>query len=228
MTQENSTKTNHHSAIIVPKVLFEDTHLVVVNKPAGILSQADSSGEYCLVDWARDHFGRHYVGLVHRLDRNTSGLMVLAKRTKSARRLTESLQKRLLKREYVGIVMNPPVQQKGHWSHLLEKDPKTNETRVSPRGRPAQLNYRLLKKSVISGAPVGLMEFQLETGRSHQIRIQCATEGSPLIGDQKYGDPESTVLFHRPALHATRIEFPHPMSKEILKFEAPPADFPIF
>jgi 23S rRNA pseudouridine1911/1915/1917 synthase len=87
-----------------PKILFEDTHVIVLSKPAGMLSQGDISGDESLVDWLRTYLGRNYVGLIHRLDRNTSGIMIIGKRSKSANRLTESLQKGDLERSYIAIV----------------------------------------------------------------------------------------------------------------------------
>ena len=212
------------------KILFEDTHLIVLSKPAGLLSQGDHSGEDNLVDWLRRYLGRNYVGLVHRLDRNVSGIMVVAKRSKSARRLTESLQKGDLKRWYQGWVVGRLTQQTV-WKHYLKKDEKTNRTHVVRDGSAGQiaiLQATPIREKNVSGHVLTLVEFELQTGRSHQIRAQCAAEKLPLLGDPKYGKPQTGLsLISRPALHSIRISFPHPMDeKNILSFEDElPEDF---
>jgi len=217
-------------------ILFEDQHLIVVDKPPGMLSQggdADVGGCNNIVDWLRRRLGRPYVGLVHRLDRNTSGVMVVAKRTKAARRLTEALRDGALKRVYLAIV-------RGHvpgpctWRHFLEKDASTNKVRICKSGemkagaKEAVLRVAPLKYSSTQSLAT-LAEFELETGRSHQIRAQAAHERHPVVGDRKYGchtgvKTESYGI-QRPALHSLRILFPHPMSGEVMRFEAGiPAD----
>ncbi|MGE0614055.1 MAG: RluA family pseudouridine synthase [Bacteriovoracia bacterium] len=210
-----------------PRILFEDTHLVVLSKPAGLLSQGEHTGDENLVDWLRGHFGRNYVGLVHRLDRNTSGLMVVAKRTKSAQRLTQALQTGKICRSYLawlsGSLPRPVC-----WTHWLSKDGDSNTVRVvaphSPGAKAALLNARPRRPGTWEGSPITLMEIELDTGRSHQIRVQAASEGHPLVGDAKYG---SALRFHRPALHSFRIRFSHPMSGEELEFvEEFPGDWP--
>jgi 23S rRNA pseudouridine1911/1915/1917 synthase len=211
-----------------PLILFEDQHLIVLSKPAGLLSQGEISGDENLVDWLRVHVGRPYVGLVHRLDRNTSGIMVVAKRTKSAQRLTESLQNGEIRRSYLAWIGGElPAPSK--WRHYLLKDEKQNRSRVVRQGthdaKEATLSVRPVLISELEGQIVTLAEFVLETGRSHQIRAQAAHEKHPLVGDAKYGGLR-TSLINRPALHSYHIEFPHPMSREILAFSAPlPQEF---
>jgi 23S rRNA pseudouridine1911/1915/1917 synthase len=219
-------------ADLVPTVIFEDTHLVVVSKPAGLLAQGESTGDVNLVDWCRGYFGRNYVGLVHRLDRNTSGMMVVAKRSKAADRLSEALREGTLIRVYRALVhgrIASPVE----WRHWLKKDERTNTSTVVRAGTPgakeAGLRAVPVEARTIGTSEVTLVEFHLETGRSHQIRVQSAASGHALLGDTKYGGRESSAgapAFPRPALHSFRLEFPHPMTKEILRFEDPvPADF---
>ena len=210
-----------------PQILFEDTHLIVLSKPAGLLSQGEVTGDENLVDWARAHVGRNYVGLVHRLDRNTSGAMVVAKRSKSAERLTRQLQEGQLKRNYLAWI-HGRLEREERWEHHLFKDEARNVTSVVPPGRKgakaAVLRVRPIRQAMWEGRPVTLAEFELETGRSHQIRAQSAFEKHPLVGDRKYGAPADS--FPRPALHSSVIEFEHPMSKEPMRFEAPlPEDF---
>lgn len=204
-----------------PQIIFEDTHLVVLEKPAGLLSQGDDTGEPSLVDWLRQYFGRNYVGLVHRLDRNTSGLMVVAKRSKAANRLTESLQKGTLDRKYLAWVKGT-IAEPLKWTDWLIKDEATNTVRVTKKdikgSKIATLQLiPLPKKTALLTA--SLVQVILETGRSHQIRVQCAHHGHPLLGDIKYGGPR-VIGLDRPALHSNEINFPHPMSGEVLNFES--------
>ncbi len=210
-----------------PVVLFEDPNVIVISKPAGLLSQGEHTGDPNVVDWLRARVGREYVGLVHRLDRNTSGAMVIAKRTKAAQRLTDALTKGALKRTYLAWIKGR-LESERRWSHVLAKDERTNTVRViaggGGAGKAASLSVKPVRFARWSGLDLTLAEFTLETGRSHQIRVQSAHEGFALLGDRKYGG--SADPFPRPALHSHRIEFPHPISRETLSFEAPlPADF---
>jgi 23S rRNA pseudouridine1911/1915/1917 synthase len=207
-------------------ILFEDTHLIVLSKPPGLLSQGEIKGDENLVDLLRAYFGRNYVGLIHRLDRNTSGIMIVAKRTKSAQRLTEDLKKGKVYRSYLawieGILQEPK-----RWRHFLYKDENTNTVRiVSPtqaQAKEAILSVRPLMADQNGGGLITLAEFVLETGRSHQIRVQAACEKHALLGDTKYGGRSG---FPRPLLHSYLLEFNHPMSKERMSFTAPlPEDF---
>ncbi len=216
---------------LTPKILFEDTHLVVLVKPSGLLSQGESTGDENLVDWCREYFGRNYVGLVHRLDRGTSGLMVVAKRSKSAERLTESLKKGDLIRVYQAL-LHGNLATPAEWTHFLKKNEKTNTVTVVRATVPGAKEARLKVipfshyQHPVNGE-VTLAEFHLDTGRSHQIRVQASASKLPLVGDTKYGAPNSTLT--RPALHSTLIRFPHPMTKEPLEFSDPlPADIQAF
>jgi 23S rRNA pseudouridine1911/1915/1917 synthase len=211
------------------EILFEDQHLIVLSKAPGILSQSDSSGEKSLVDLLRDHFGRHYVGLIHRLDRNTSGLMVVAKRSKSADRLTQQLQDGRLIRKYRAVIEGN-LETEQTWKHALLKNEKTNEVKVVPNGtagsKLASLKVKPIQSIQRQGVDATLVEYELETGRSHQIRVQSAAMCHSLIGDSKYGSARVKNLFHRPALHSCYLEFEHPISKETLKFtENTPKDW---
>lgn len=207
-----------------PSIIFEDQHLAVVDKPAGLLSQGEHTGDENLVDWLRGYFGRNYVGLVHRLDRNTSGVMVVAKRTKAAQRLTDSLQDGSLERVYQAWLCGR-LSAPARWEHWLLKDEKTNTVKaVSPSVRGAKcsaLQVSPIRAALYKGQEVTLAEFRLETGRSHQIRVQASVAGFSLLGDAKYGARGAMTDFGRPALHSWKISFPHPMSKETLQFESP-------
>lgn len=215
--------------LLTLKVFFEDNHLIVLEKPAGLLSQGENSGDENLVDILRLRFNRSYVGLIHRLDRNTSGLMVVAKRSKAAARLTAALQSGDLQREYLAWV-HGTIKAPANWSHQLLKNEKTNTVSVVSSAR---LNSKL---ATLSCAPVAwanwsgenftLLKFILETGRSHQIRVQSAAEGFPLLGDLKYAKNLSenaavvNQAFGRPALHSHRITFPHPMGAALHSYES--------
>ena len=190
-------------------------------KPAGMLSQGGSSRGPDLVGWLRDYFGRHYVGLVHRLDRNTSGLMVVAKRSKAATRLTKALQQGEVKRTYQALLLGH-LRKKERWQHWLIKDKKNNKSKIVkkssvpgtvPGTKEAILKVKPIKTFKKKGEILTLAEFELETGRSHQIRVQAAHEGYPLIGDKKYGGQKVMNFgFSHPVLHAYQLSFPHPMS----------------
>ncbi len=216
------------------RIHFEDTHLIVLEKPTGLLSQGEHSGDENLVDLLRKRFGRAYVGLVHRLDRNTSGLMVVAKRSKSAKRLTQSLQDGLLVRQYLAWV-HGTLHGSGQWQHELIKDERLNIVKAVPsttsNSKNAVLAFQVIGYGTWHNHPLTLLELILETGRSHQIRAQAAAEGAPLLGDLKYlrglgsNVIKDSCEFGRPALHSNRLEFPHPMSCELHRYESPlPSD----
>lgn len=210
-----------------PKIIFEDQHLVVLDKPAGLLSQGESTDSPNVVDWLRHYFGRNYVGLIHRLDRNTSGLMVVAKRSKAADRLSTALRDGQLQRVYRGWLLGT-LEHEAIWQHYLVKDGDKNLSRIVKNlqvkgAKEAILRVKPLENAVYKQFKLTLAEFTLETGRSHQIRVQAAAAGFPLLGDRKYSTkgPE----FPRPALHSYAVSFPHPMSGELFEYTAPlPAD----
>lgn len=205
-------------------IIFEDTHLIVLSKPCGLLSQGnEQSHNHHLVGMLRIYLGRPYVGLIHRLDRNTSGIMLIGKRTKSSQRLSKSLQQGKIKRTYLGWVIGKlPAQVT--WEHFIEKDREKNKTKiVSPQVKNhahlknASLSAKAIRRAYWCGEIITLAEFELKTGRSHQIRVQSAHEGFPILGDLKY----SSYPFKRMALHSYSLEFPHPMSHKVMRFTAP-------
>jgi 23S rRNA pseudouridine1911/1915/1917 synthase len=212
------------SALSLFKPVFEDTHLLVLDKSAGLLSQGGDSEDPNLVDLLRSYFGRHYVGLVHRLDRNTSGLMVVAKRSKSADRLTQSLQKGELHREYLAF-LSGEITQDLSWKDWLTKNEKSNVVHCASTQSP-DAKLATLSLSPLTHHKLGtLCRLRLETGRGHQIRAQAAFHGHPLAGDPKYAPKSIAALAPRQALHSAFLSFPHPMSREPMNFESPwPAD----
>jgi len=208
------------------RVLFEDNHLLVVDKPAGLLTQATTPGDDTLVERARAYLkerwqkpGNVYVGLVHRLDRTTSGVVVLAKTSKAAARLSEQLRTHTtIAKRYLAVVHGPAAA--AHLEHtLVEVDDGARVVRDGERivaGKRAVLDYEPLAVS----ARATLLDVRLLTGRKHQIRVQLAAAHHPLFGDRRYGAPPHDGSA-RVALHAWRLSLQHPTRPEQLSFEAP-------
>lgn len=203
-------------------VLFEDNHLLVIDKPAGLLSQSDSSGSPDVLTLMKEYVkekyhkpGNVFLGLVHRLDRNTTGIMVIARTSKAASRLSEQFRKRTVEKIYQGVVSPPPQRSSGRLEHRMEKDEESRTARVAAEGRgeTAVLDYRLLRKN----RERALLEITLHTGRFHQIRFQLSEAGWPVLGDSKYGSEIPGKL----ALRCVRLAFDHPITGERLVFESP-------
>ena len=203
---------------VMINIIYEDNHLLVVQKPVNMPVQADISGDKDLLTSLKEYLkekyhkpGNVYLGLVHRLDRPVGGIMVFAKTSKAAARLSKQVKEKTLKKTYVAVV-HGEVNNQGTFKDKLEKDSKTNITKVSVNGKEAILNYkRLGYKNDLS-----LVEIDLITGRSHQIRVQFASRNYPLYGDQRYNpNPEKDQI----ALFAKKIEFVHPTTNEKLVFE---------
>ncbi|MGN7388676.1 RluA family pseudouridine synthase [Sporosarcina sp. SAFN-015] len=217
---------------MIIRILYEDNHLLVVEKPVNLPVQADDSGDEDLLtllkaDLKKRHQkpGNVYLGLVHRLDRPVGGVLVFAKTSKAASRLSDVLRKREMERTYLAVVRGG-LENSGLLEHHLWKDAKNNKVHAvkpsHPGGKKAVLHYETIERQ----DGMSLLAIRLHTGRSHQIRVQMATSGAPLYGDQKYGQH-----VNRPgqqiALWAHTLSFPHPTTKEILTFEsAPPTEQP--
>ena len=219
------------------EILHEDNHCLAISKPAGLLSQGDSTGDPCVVDLVSDYLrvtyakpGNVYVGLVHRLDRPTSGVVLVARTSKGAARLSEQFRDGLVQKTYLAVVEGAWTRESGEWEDWLLKDERTNVVSTAEPGRPgaqrANLAYRVLERGA------GLITFELRptTGRGHQLRVQLASRGLPIVGDLKYGATSKLIaLDGRPriALHARELRFKHPTRPEHLTIEAPvPADWP--
>jgi 23S rRNA pseudouridine1911/1915/1917 synthase len=211
------------------EIVFEDDTLIVVNKPAGLVSHpAHGSPDHTLVNALLAHTGTLpgeaiRGGLVHRLDRDTSGLLVAAKTEAALGTLARAMQKRYIKREYRGLVEGIPRDAEGTIRGALGRDAR-NRMRYAIRsdGKPSVTHYAV-RERLHSAAE---LTFRLETGRTHQIRVHLAALGHPIVNDPLYGRPDSRLALPGQALHAWKLEFKHPVTKEFLAFEVePPADY---
>jgi len=213
-------------------VLFADNHLLVVAKPAGLPTVPDDSGDESLLDRARawvkqekQKAGAVYLGVVQRLDRPVSGVLVFARTSKAAARLSEAFRSRAVEKLYWGVGAGEPQGLEGTLEQWLHKDAERNVVRALATERPgAQLavtRWRVLQRGGAGGARRVLLEFRPETGRPHQLRVAAAALGCPLLGDLKYG-AAAPLADKSIALHARELELPHPTKGERVRFECPP------
>ncbi len=209
------------------EVLYEDNHLIAVNKAVGEIVQGDKTGDTPLVESVKAYLkekynkpGNVFCGVTHRLDRPVSGVVIFAKTSKALERFNEMLRFHNLKKTYWAIVKNPPKENEGTLKHYLVRNEKLNKSFAydTPKAnsKEAILNYKVIGKS----DNYTLLEIDLLTGRHHQIRCQLAAMGCPIKGDLKYGFPRSNKDAGI-SLHAHCIEFIHPVSKEPIKITAP-------
>ena len=185
-------------------ILQDTPGFLVVNKPAGVLSQKDKTGDDDLAALLQKSIGPFpFLAPIHRLDRNTSGIILLAKNAESARELSGWLKSGLIKRRYLALVKGDPGES-GRYDFPLRKNEQTNEVFVHPTGELAVTLFRREQKLANSS----LVKVELETGRSHQIRAHFAHAGHSLLGDKKYAKKPWSEIFIRPALHSAEIELP--------------------
>jgi 23S rRNA pseudouridine1911/1915/1917 synthase len=207
-----------------PQVLYEDNHLLVIDKPVGLSTQGAAPGEPSVVDWAKQYLkqkyakpGNVYVGVVSRLDRDVSGVLVLARTSKAAARLNEQFRARTVEKTYWAIVGGTPPAEL-HCVDRLAADDRVGRMTVvgadDQSGQDAALTARVLE----SCRGVTLVEVKLETGRKHQIRVQLAARGFPVVGDRKYGSRHAFTSGI--ALHARRLVLGHPTRPESLEVVA--------
>lgn len=208
-------------------ILYEDNHIIVVEKKANILSQGDKTGDKDLLTMVKEYIkekynkpGNVYIGLIHRLDRPVGGIMVFAKTSKAASRLSKQIQDKKFKKTYLAIINGIIPSANGELKDYLKKLPNGN-TIVSEDGKLSILNYQVLQKN--AKKQKALVEIDLKTGRHHQIRVQFASRGYPLCGDNRYGIKDNTQI----ALYAYKLEFTHPTTKEnmIFKLNPPKRDY---
>lgn len=208
-------------------VLYEDNHVIIVNKAPGEIVQGDKTGDKPLSDIVKEYLrvkynkpGNVFCGVIHRLDRPTSGVLVFAKTSKALSRLNELFREDKVAKTYWAIVKNRPPKEEDTLTHYLIKNEKINKSTAYPTEKPstkkAVLHYRLIAAS----ENYYLLEIGLETGRHHQVRVQLAKIGCPIKGDLKYGanrsNPDGSI-----SLHARSISFIHPVSKKQLFITAP-------
>ncbi len=213
------------------KILYEDNHLIVVVKPQNVPTQADSSGDESLLDAVKSYVkvkyektGNVYIGLVHRLDRPTGGVMVFAKTSKSASRLSEQLQNGDFEKKYLAVTVGVPRDRAKMLDNWLVKDTATNTVKVVPAkiegAKRAELVYKVVDEIENKMA---LVDVRLLTGRAHQVRVQLKNVGTPIFGDARYGG--DIAKGHNLALWAYQLTFLHPITKNTMVFKVfPPTE----
>ncbi len=204
-------------------IIYEDNHLLVVNKPINVPVQSDISGDEDLLTSLKKYLkekynkpGNVYLGLVHRLDRPVGGLMVLAKTSKAASRLSKEIRDKKFNKIYYAVVLGD-IKQTDIFVDKIYKDKVKNISYVSDKGLDSKLSY----EKIGFESNLSLVRIKLDTGRSHQIRVQFSSRGFPLYGDQKYN---KNAIKAPIALFAGELEFMHPTTKEIMSFSLPLPD----
>ncbi len=219
---------------ILKDILYEDNHLIILNKKVSEIVQGDRTGDLPLTEKVKDHIrkrdnkpGEVYLGLPHRLDRPVSGVIVFAKTSKALARMSEIFRSKNVKKTYWAIVKEKPENESQTLTNYLKKNEKQNKSYVCAQdvkgAKEASLTYKIAGRS----DNYYLLEVDLHTGRHHQIRAQLASIGCPVKGDLKYGSPRSNKN-KGISLHARSIEFIHPVKKKNLKIVAPPPEDDIF
>jgi 23S rRNA pseudouridine1911/1915/1917 synthase len=216
------------------QILYEDNHIIIINKRAGDIVQGDKTGDQPLSEVVKDYLkdkynkpGNVYLGVVHRLDRPTTGIVMFSKTSKALPRLNKLFSEKEAKKTYLAIVKNPPPKAQDTLTHWLKKNPKNNKSTAHIKetndSKKAVLHYKLIK----SLENYYILEIELETGRHHQIRSQLSSIGSPIKGDLKYGFDRSNLdaSIH---LHARQLQFVHPVSKEHIDIIAPLPNDPVW
>ncbi|MDA0309407.1 MAG: RluA family pseudouridine synthase [Bacteroidetes bacterium] len=208
------------------EVLWEDNHLLAVNKPPGMLVQPDLNEDFSLESWGKNYLAHKYdkpgavfLGICHRLDRPVSGVVLMSRTSKALVRLNEQFKQREPKKIYHVLVEGAPKEEESTLVHWLVRHGKSNTSRVqsqaSDQGQRAELSYKILEQ----GRTLSLLEVQLKTGRHHQIRAQLSAIGCPVVGDVKYGARRG-LKDRSIALHAYSLEINHPVAKTQLLIQA--------
>lgn len=212
-------------------ILYEDNHLLIVNKLPGELVQGDKTGDIPLVDSLKDMIkerdakpGNVFLGVVHRLDRPVGGVVIFAKTSKALTRLNEMLRNGDIHKTYWALTRGLPPKTEDTLTHYITTVERTNKSYASSKPKPGSKESRLRYKLMSQGENINLVEVELLTGRKHQIRVQLSAIGCPIRGDLKYGDkrsnPDGSI-----SLLARKIEFVHPVSKKHIVVVAPvPSD----
>ena len=212
---------------IEPKIVYEDNHIIVVIKPHNIAVQEDSSKDEDMLTIIKNYIkerdnkpGNVFLGLVHRLDRPTGGVMVFAKTSKAAERLSEQLKNKQFSKKYIAVTDGKPKHKAARLEHFLLKDELNNKVTVCPRGVQGAKQAILEFDTIATKGDYGLVNVKILTGRSHQIRVQFATIGCPLLGDVKYNKNQKTAK--NLALWAYELSFVHPTTKKQMIFKCIP------
>ena len=219
---------------IASRILYEDNHLIIVNKMAGEIVQGDKTGDIPLLERVRTYIKETYhkqnnifCGLVHRIDRPVSGVTIFAKTSKALSRMNELVKNREIKKTYWAVVEKAPSSEEGKLEGYLKKNEKQNKSYHSFEPKEGYKKAELLYKTLSHSDRYVLLEVELITGRHHQIRCQLSANGSVIKGDVKYGakrsNPDGSI-----GLHAKRIEFEHPVSHFLIKVETEDAFSKLF
>lgn len=208
-------------------ILYEDNHLIAVNKRGGDIVQVDDTGDESLDEKVKKYIAKKYnkpngafLGVVHRLDRPVSGVILFARTSKSLDRVNKLFKSRQMHKTYLAVVRNRPVPESGNLVHWLVKNPQKNVTKAHDQEVPGSLRSELNYKLIGELGGYYLIEVDPITGRPHQIRVQLSTLDCPIVGDNKYGYPRGS-LRKTIALHARRLQFVHPVKNEPVDILAP-------
>ena len=201
-------------------VLYEDNHIIVVVKPCNVLSQSDSTKDIDMLTMVKEYVkekynkpGNVYIGLVHRLDRPVGGVMAFARSSKAASRLSQMIKGKDFSKRYLAVVRGHLEKQEDELvDYLLKEDSGNTIVTTKEKGKLSKLRYKVLEENKSNN--LSLVEIELLTGRHHQIRVQFASRGHSLYGDQRYGIQDNNQI----ALWAYKLEFMHPVKKELMSF----------
>ena len=217
-----------------PQILYEDNHIIIVNKRPSEIVQGDKTGDEPLSERVKEYIKQKYkkpgdvfLGVVHRLDRPVSGIVIFARTSKALTRLNDMFREKQIKKTYWAVSANLPPEESGQLSNFLVRDPKKNKSFVTKEGKLGAKKAELIYTHTKGSDKYHLMEVELLTGRHHQIRVQLAHIGCPIRGDLKYGAQRSNkdASIH---LHARKIEFLHPVKKVVILLEADPPNDPLW
>ena len=215
-------------------ILYEDNHLIIINKKCGEIVHSDVTGDTPLEQTVKDYLkckynkpGDVFLGVAHRVDRPVSGIVMFAQTSKALVRLNRKLQEKSIKKTYWAIVKDLPPDEKGTLIHYITRNTKTNRSYAYAKERPNSKKAILHYRHIASSDRYHLLEIDLETGRHHQIRCQLSAIGCPIRGDLKYGYPRSNPNGGI-SLHARQIQFAHPVKEEEINLTAPLPDDPFW
>ena len=220
--------TPHPKSIHPQQIVYEDNHVIIINKLPSEIVQADKTGDLCLADKIKNFIkhrdnkpGNVFTGVIHRLDRPVSGIVMFAKTSKGLTRFNEMMRGKEMQKQYWAVVKNKPAKEADHLTHYLLKNEKTNKSKAHIKPVEHALRAELEYKLISSSDNYHLLEIKLITGRHHQIRAQLAAIGCPIKGDLKYGFDRSNkdASIH---LHSYKLTFMHPVKKQELTVTASP------